>query len=155
MESIRVILEKDPVLAERLKMMAEGISYAKLAQLQDEKAKREKLRSLEYGEKQHLENPYWNGNLTSKMEFEKTADPVTLEFYKSEAMPVEINFGNLTHTMVLAKHNPVLRELWGRAAEINASWQADDYRQLTEAKAAAETALAAARARQGSNLVGT
>ena len=110
---------------------------------QDEKAKREKQRAIVYrGKKTYAENPFWTNNPTGQVGFEKNADPITLEFWKGEAKPVVIDFGNLTHRMALTKNNPALRELFNRAAEIHAAWQNDDRIALEAVQRGAEQKLA-------------
>ena len=145
-KSIALLERLNPLLAEHLKTMAEGVSYAKLAEVEEAKAKREMLRRLEY---RHEANPWVTGDLATQSQFVQQHDAAIVAFYKQEAQPVELNFDNLTLKGQLAQHNPPLRELWQRAHEIYASWLAEDRARLEQERQAVEQKLQAHRSKQG------
>jgi hypothetical protein len=149
--SIAAVEKNDPALAEYLKRTADGISYSQLAKENEAKAKREQLRALPYGESEHTvaNNPLLGNDLTKINQFVRLVEPEAVEFYRSEAKPVELALDNLTLLGQLAKHAPELRPVVGRAGEIMASWRNDDYQAARAQRAAAEAKLEAARARQG------
>jgi rubrerythrin len=148
--SDQMFLEKrDPALAAHLKSQANGLSYAELFAQQDERVRREKLRTLEYGEKEHRANPFLltgKEGLRAQSEFVKThgSEPWLVDYYKAEAeTPVTLNFGNLTVRSKVAKRDAKLGEIYQRAEKIHAQWLKQDLERLKAQQEADRTHIEA------------
>ncbi len=141
-ESIRILERRDPLLAAHLKAIAGGVSYAYLAKIEDEKAERETLRKLPYGETEHKQNVFLSGTLTEQGQFTKLIHPAVVQFYRREAEPLEIPLNNLTLRGQLFKKDGRLHELVKRASEILTAWQKEDRARLAEMRAETDRKLA-------------
>jgi len=131
--------------------MAKGVTYSHFTKLQDERTAREKQRTLSYSKKEAAVNPWVTNNLTDQMAFAREADPITVEFWKKEAGPVELSFQNLTVAGQRSENDPATRALWERGMEIGAWWAEEDQRNSLAEVKAAEQRLAVAKKRAVAN----
>ena len=90
-----VLQERDPKLAKHLERLARdgGYSFEYHFELQDGAAKREKLRKLKYGEREHPFNDT-SPNRTEIGRFIQTNDPDVVAVYREEALPVRVPWGD-------------------------------------------------------------
>jgi len=123
-------------------------AYGYLARLQDEAAKRARLKAVKYTANTHKTNPFVNGSLTDQSRF-AAMSPELAQFFKAEAEPVKLPFGvngNMTERGQITR-NPKLKAIADRADEIVALWKEAERRKLMAAKAEAEKQLKALEAK--------
>lgn len=106
-----------------------GPTAGMLDELEAERREAERLRKLEYSDKQWQENALRPGSgktLTEENLFVKgIEDPWLLSVHRKEAKAgsPRLHFDNLTHRMQIAKKSPELREVHKKAGEILKQWQ--------------------------------
>jgi hypothetical protein len=148
--------EHEPALADYLKATADtGATYSYLAKQRAEKDARDKIRAIEYGEKQHAENenPYRGGNLAAKSEFRRTHGDLVADFWKREGtepvslpwLPGKDGKPNLTGMSILAKRSPDLRQLVDRSMGTLKDWASESLLESEKEQAASQSRADVAR----------
>ena len=146
--------EHEPALADYLKATADtGATYSYLARQRAEKEAREKIRAIDYGEKQHAQNPYRNDNLAAKSEFRGVNGDIVADFWKREGrepvtlpwLPGKDGKPNMTETMVMRKKSPELRQLVDKSLETLRDWASEDLLESEKEQAASQSRADVAR----------
>jgi hypothetical protein len=137
-----ILTQRDPALAAHYKAMADD-PYGTLAKMQDEEARRERLKTIKYDSEIHTKmNPWVSGNRKQQDDLTKLS-PELAAYYKQESVPVSLPFGpgaNMTERGRVWK-NPKLRAIADRADEIAKQWIAQERERLLAARAEAEARL--------------
>ncbi len=142
LRSQMAVAKHDPELAEHLKKIAKGVSYAVLAQQREKEAARSRMAAISYGEEEHRTNPFvGNGNLTARGQLVRQ-NPELAEFYNKESRPVRIAWQpgkrNLTEEGILATKAPHLAKVAHRAAEMQRQFLTEKVAVAKESEASAQ-----------------
>jgi hypothetical protein len=146
--------EHEPALAKFLEETAEtGVTYFYLRKQRDEKAAREKIRAIEYGEREHADNPFRGKNISLQNEFLRRHGDAVANFYKHEAES-EVHLPwlgkqNLTEVSKIAAKAPALYEMIDKSIPLAQEWERDDI-----VRGEKEIAEAQARTRAAKELLG-
>ena len=147
LESQAILVEREPELAGHLKRIANGVSYAHLAELRDKEAARARIAAIAYSEAEHHTNPFRGNDLQAQGQLNRE-NPELAAFYKREAEPVRLPWQpgvkNLTSLGQLTAKAPHVAKLAHRAVELQRQRLAEQKAAAQQAKADAEEKLRAA-----------
>jgi len=136
----QMLLEKEnPALAKYYRETKDGTTFAMIAKMKEEREQRDRIRAIEYGEKQHRENPFLlpHGKeaLQKQSELVRANEhqPHIVNWYQAEAKAKpSLGFGNVTVRMAITKRDPQLGAIYQKAEAIYQQWLKADAQRLRE-----------------------